>query len=143
VKSPVVYSAGLLRATGRGIDSTQWFRLSGLAGQRLFFPPNVAGWDETRWLDTATFRGRWNLASFALKPAALDPKGAESPDSAKVLLARARAFLGHPPLTAQTRRALLDFANRTLAGATDPGAPTMVENALRQLIAIAPEVQTA
>ena len=28
------------------------------AGQRLFYPPNVAGWDDERWLDTATFRGR-------------------------------------------------------------------------------------
>ena len=24
------------------------------AGQRLFYPPNVAGWDDTRWLDTST-----------------------------------------------------------------------------------------
>ena len=141
VKSPVVYTAGLLRATGRGIDHQQWFRLSALAGQRLFYPPNVAGWDETRWLDTATFRGRWNLAAFALKPSALDPKRDTAPASASELLARAQAFLGHPVLTQATRRVLLDFARRTLAGATDAGAPVMVENALRQLIAISPEVQ--
>ena len=26
-------------------------------GQRLFHPPNVAGWDDDRWLDTSTLRG--------------------------------------------------------------------------------------
>jgi uncharacterized protein (DUF1800 family) len=141
IKSPVVYTAGLLRATGRGIDSAQWFRLSALAGQRLFYPPNVAGWEEARWLDTATFRGRWNLAAFALKPAALDPKSATSPQSPGELLARALAFLGNPTLTGQTRRVLIDFARRALTNASDRGANVMVENALRQLIAIAPELQ--
>jgi len=68
VKSPVVYTAGLLRATGRGIDSAQWFRLSALAGQRLFYPPNVAGWDETRWLDTSTLRGRWTAVAQMVEP---------------------------------------------------------------------------
>ena len=52
-----------------------------------------------------------------------------------------RPSSGTPPLTQATRRVLLDFARRTLAGATDAGAPVMVENALRQLIAISPEVQ--
>jgi uncharacterized protein (DUF1800 family) len=143
VKPPVVYTAGLLRAIGRGVDSAQWARLSGLAGQRLFYPPNVAGWDERRWLDTATFRGRWNLAAFALKPKALDPKRDSSPASATELLARAQRFLGSPALTPATRQVLLDFARRTLAGATDASTHVMVENALRQLIAISPEVQTA
>ena len=76
--------------TGRGIDSQHWFRLSALAGQRLFYPPNVAGWDETRWLDTATFRGRWNLAAFALRPSALDPKRDTAPAERRASSSRAR-----------------------------------------------------
>ena len=143
IKSPVVFNASLLRATGRGIDSAQWFRLSSLAGQRLFYPPNVAGWNETRWLDTATFRGRWNLAAFALKPLALDPNRATAPSSANELLARAEKFLGDPTLTGATGRVLLQFAKSTLALATDSGANVMIENALRQLIAVSPELQTA
>lgn len=143
LKSPVVYNAGLLRAVGRGIDSAQWFRLSALAGQRLFYPPNVAGWNETRWLDTATFRGRWNLAAFALKPYALDPKRDTAPSGANELLARAEKSLGNPALSSGTRRVLLQFARSTLALASDSGSRVMVENALRQLIAISPELQTA
>ncbi len=65
VKPPVVYTAGLLRGSGRGIDTTSWGWISELAGQRLFLPPNVAGWDDDRWLDTATFRGRWMTANQA------------------------------------------------------------------------------
>jgi hypothetical protein len=139
----VVYTAGLLRAVGRGIDTAQWFRLSGLAGQRLFYPPNVAGWNETRWLDTATFRGRWSLAALVLKPFALDPKRDTAPTSANELLARAEKSLGNPALTSGTRRVLLQFARSTLSLANDTASRVMVENALRQLIAISPELQAA
>ena len=74
VKPPVVYTAGLLRAMGRGVDSAAWARLSAFAGQRLFYPPNVAGWEDDRWLDTATFRGRWEVANYASRPYALTDK---------------------------------------------------------------------
>ena len=66
VKPPVVYTAGLLRRIGRTIDTSEWVWLDALAGQQLFYPPNVSGWDESRWLDTATFRGRWYVASRVL-----------------------------------------------------------------------------
>ena len=33
------------------------------AGQQLFYPPDVGGWDYTRWLNTATFRARWFMAA--------------------------------------------------------------------------------
>ena len=114
VKSPVVYTAGLLRATGRGIDSQQWFRLSALAGQRLFYPPNVAGWDETRWLDTATFRGRWNLAAFALKPSALDPKRDAAPRPAPASSSHAPRHSSGTPCSRRRRAASCsNFARRT------------------------------
>ena len=59
VKPPVVHIAGLLRRIGAGITTTAWSWIGRSPGQQLFYPPNVAGWDDTRWLDTATFRGRW------------------------------------------------------------------------------------
>ena len=59
VKPPIVHTAGLLRRIGAGITTTAWAWIGQLSGQQLFYPPNVAGWDDTRWLDTATFRGRW------------------------------------------------------------------------------------
>ena len=79
VKSPVVYTAGLLRRIRRGIDTSDWVWLDSMSGQQLFYPPNVAGWDDTRWLDTATWRGRWWIAQAALDPYALDPEHATKP----------------------------------------------------------------
>ena len=80
VKPPVVYTAGLLRGLGRGIDTTAWVWLAEGAGQRLFYPPNVAGWDDERWLDTATFRGRWSIANTALSKSARRRKGKKAPN---------------------------------------------------------------
>ena len=59
VKAPMVAIAGMLRARGRGVDTGSWTWISDMAGQRPFRPPNVSGWDEQRWLDTSSFRGRW------------------------------------------------------------------------------------
>ncbi len=68
VKPPVVFVAGMLRALNRGIDTDSWTWLCSLAGQRLFAPPNVSGWDESRWLDTSTVRTRWQMVGYALRP---------------------------------------------------------------------------
>jgi uncharacterized protein (DUF1800 family) len=148
VKPPVVYTAGLLRALGRGIDTTSWVWLNDMAGQRLFYPPNVAGWDDTRWLDTATFRGRWDVAGYALRPTQLDPGKAKAPYDATKLLTAALGFWHQPPLGKPTHQALHTFAHRALgdAAGTDwkkKAYPPMVENALRHLIAVSPELQAA
>ena len=58
-KSPVVYTAGLLRTRGDRIETEDWIWLDAMAGQQLFYPPNVSGWNDDRWLDTSTFRARW------------------------------------------------------------------------------------
>ena len=71
-----------------------------MAGQMLFHPPNVAGWDESRWLDTATFRGRWVAANSALGPIALDPDPEKTPydsaETAETAVAKAIKFWGNP-----------------------------------------------
>ena len=148
VKSPAVYTAGLLRRIGRPIDTTSWSWIGSMAGQQLFYPPNVAGWDDTRWLDTATWRGRWWTAQNVLRPYALDPGKAVQPYDAAALVKNALAFWHEPPLTEHTQAALLAFAKAALADAANASwkrkqYAVMTQNALRQLIAVSPELQTA
>ena len=59
----MVYNAGMLRATQQFITTTAWSWLDDGAGQFLFYPPNVSGWDDRRWLDTSSWRGRWDIAA--------------------------------------------------------------------------------
>ena len=150
VKPPAVYIAGLLRATGQGVRTESLTWISSLAGQQLFYPPNVAGWDETRWLDTSTYRGRWAAANVIAGPRSHDPQSA-GPGwrkySAKQLVNRALRFWGSPTVSPATYSELLAFAQRALADAVDDwqkdSYPLMIENALRQLIAVSPDLQTA
>ncbi|HEY6149532.1 MAG TPA: DUF1800 domain-containing protein [Gaiellaceae bacterium] len=147
VKSPAVYTAGLLRALGRGIDTEAWTWLMQLAGQALFYPPNVAGWDDTRWLDTATYRARWAIASHAIRPKVLDSDKAKLPANAAKLMQRAESFWGHPSLTGHTHSQLNHFVKSALRDADDHwkkrSYPALIENALRQLLASSPDLQTS
>jgi uncharacterized protein (DUF1800 family) len=146
VKPPAVYLAGLLRGLGRGVDTEAWTWLLSLAGQQLFYPPNVAGWDDTRWLDTATFRARWEIAAYAIRPRVLKDNAKHVPHDPHKLLHRAEAVFGHPTLTGQTEATLTRFAKRAMADANADwkkrSYPPLVENALRQLLATAPDLQT-
>ncbi len=148
-KPPVVVSAGMLRALGKGVDSEAWSWLGSLAGQQLFYPPNVAGWDDARWLDTATFLGRWENAIQALRKQALDPSKppADLPSAPGALVDRALAFWGNPTLTPETRALLVRFATKAMGDATQSWQkrqyPVLVQNALRHLIVMSPDYQTA
>ena len=141
VKPPAVYTAGLLRAIDRGVDTSLWWRLSALSGQRLFYPPNVAGWDDSRWLDTSTWRGRWFTAMLALEPYR---DGTGSTSDPRKLVERARTFWGAPELTPETSKVLLAFARAALPQARKySNPPAIVEGCLRQLIALSPDYQTS
>ena len=147
VKPPIVHIAGLLRRIGAGITTTDWAWIGDLSGQHLFYPPNVAGWDDTRWLDTATFRGRWIGVERLLYDRRLDP-AKSAPADAPTVLGKALAFWNHPPLSDATHAALLRFAQSALGDAAGQRwkkqqYPALVENALRQLIAVSPDLQTA
>jgi uncharacterized protein (DUF1800 family) len=135
VKPPVVYAAGLLRALGRGVQDANWANLSADAGQRLFRPPNVAGWDDKRWLDTSTFRGRWFVAGTALRASASHSAARSAP----ALVDRAASALGVRTLTKPTRAVATRLAQDTLRSST----PEVAEQAVRQLLALSPEVQTS
>ncbi|HEY4347296.1 MAG TPA: DUF1800 domain-containing protein [Gaiellaceae bacterium] len=136
VTSPVVYNAALLRITGRFVDTAVWWSQSAAAGQQLFYPPDVGGWDFTRWLDTATFRARWFIA--ALVVGSSSPT--DSPSDAAQLVQRSVDFWGTPTLSTQTQGLLAGFAKAQLKRGA---APSSVETALRRLVATSPELQTA
>ncbi|MGH2906363.1 MAG: DUF1800 domain-containing protein [Solirubrobacterales bacterium] len=153
VKPPVVFTAGLMRTRNAGITSDAWSWLADLAGQRLFYPPNVSGWDDSAWLDTGTFRGRWNAVRYATDDDLLDPgddKITDAQDEAEngaQALARALAYWGNPKLSKVSTGVLLDFANQvgTSADSADwrkKPYRVMRQNALRTLIAMSPDRQT-
>src|SRR3954452_6118853 len=147
-KPPVVHVAGLLRRIGAGVTTDSWSWIGELSGQQLFYPPNVAGWDDTRWLDTARFRGRWIGVQRILQDRELDPSKGTAVLDAPTVLRRALSFWNNPPLSDATHRALLQFAQTALADAgrqhwKQVQYPVLVENALRQLIAVSPDLQTA
>jgi uncharacterized protein (DUF1800 family) len=150
VKPPIVFTAGLLRRIGESIHTTAWAWIGELTGQRLFYPPNVAGWDDTRWLDTASFRGRWiavqQMVSELRLNASKPPAG--TPTDAAGVLKKAIAFWHEPELSDATHRALASVAEAALADARgtkwkQQEYPVLLENALRLLVAVSPDVQTS
>ena len=147
VKPPVVLIAGMLRALGRPVDTEAWASLSSTAGQQLFVPPNVAGWDETRWLDTNTFRGRWLVAAEAVRPTSLGTRNsATHPRDPHELVARAIAYWDNPTISEETQGTLRTFVWRALEGASSRDVGNFAvyaENALRVLVAMSPDYQTS
>jgi uncharacterized protein (DUF1800 family) len=136
VKSPVVLNAGLLRMRGEYITSSIWWSLGQMSGQQLFYPPDVGGWDETRWLDTATYRGRWFIA--ALVQGADTPT--DTPDDPAQIVARSIAFWGNPTVSQTTQTLLAEFARAQIKRGARLGD---VETAVRRLVASSPDLQTA
>jgi uncharacterized protein (DUF1800 family) len=154
VTPPVVYNAGLLRAIGRGIDTTAWAWLSSAAGQQLFYPPNVSGWDFTRWLDTSTAKARWELASYVTAKSYPNPWPAQSEpeysatETPAVALSSALAYWGEPALGAESMQCITAFAESALNGlgtAKWQRSPyrALRQNALRMLVATSPDMQVS
>jgi len=124
-----------------------------MGGQVLFEPPNVAGWDDSRWIDTATWRGRWMAANYALEGHTLDPDPEKTkyPSTRKQSPAEAvdaaHRFWDRPALTQATRRELLGFAQRAAGVAKEPwqqeSYAILRQNALRMLIATSPDMHTS
>jgi Protein of unknown function (DUF1800) len=151
---PVVYNAGLLRAIGRFIDTTDWAWLSASAGQQLFYPPNVSGWDFTRWLDTSTAKARWEMASYVTANTYADPwpevgkQPYSETEDGRTALAGALAYWANPQLSGEAERCLAEFADSCLVGratAEWEQSPyrAIRQNALRMLIATSPDMQVS
>ncbi len=150
---PVVFNAGMLRAISRPIDTTAWAWLSANAGQQLFYPPNVSGWDFTRWLDTSTAKARWEIASYVTDktypnpwPAEGQPEYSATEDPATAL-SSALAYWGNPILSGESEQCIATFAQSCLKEplASWERSPyrAMRQNALRMLIATAPDMQVS
>ena len=152
VKPPAVYTAGLVRALGDGITQKAWSGadFGGDAGQRLFQPPNVAGWDDERWLDTGTFQGRWKIARLITAKYALAPgqnRDWPQDEDGPTAVRKALAFWGNPRITDETSAKLAEFADACLRSAEADWVIRSYrvsrQNALRMLIATAPELHTS
>jgi hypothetical protein len=153
VKPPVVYTAGLMRSVGRAIAEGDWVWLCDAAGQLLFNPPNVSGWNDSAWLDTSAWRGRFELAVYALNQTgnwrgSVDPwhDAYSKTEDAATAVTLAIDFVNNPTLTQATRDALGTFAAgclpATMASWQESPFRAMRQNALRQLIVTSPDYQT-
>ncbi len=150
---PVVYNAALLRSISRPIDTTAWAWLSANAGQQLFYPPNVSGWDFTRWLDTSTAKARWEMASYVTAktypnpwPEKGQPEYSKTEDPASAL-ANALAYWANPALSSESAQCIAAFAQsclqEPLAQWEQSPYRAMRQNALRMLIATSPDMQVS
>jgi hypothetical protein len=145
VKPPIVYIAGLHRARRKGVRG-DWAWIAELAGQRLFRPPNVAGWDDSRWLNTSTFRGRWIAANEIIGDDMIDDGAKyDARETTKVAVKRALKFWGNPLVSSATRKGFERYADAVADAATadweQESFRLLRQNALRTLIATSPDLQ--
>ena len=143
VKPPTVFVAGMLRARKRGITSNSWNWVLSGCGQVLYYPPDVSGWDDKRWLDTNTTLGRWEAVVMALEGDTADPNADYPPETPNEALKQARVFWGAPTLTTGGVAALNTFAHDAIAADAADWQRASRQNALRQLIAGCPDYQTS
>jgi uncharacterized protein (DUF1800 family) len=147
VKPPAVYVAGMLRSLGRGIDTESWAWLCDQMGQQLFWPPNVSGWDDDRWLDTSTMKARWLGVTYALEGSNFDAWNGEYDPEETVdeALNDALGAWGWPALRAEQQNELVAFSKRVESRIVAPWQRqpylALRQNALRQLIAVSPDMQ--
>lgn len=149
VKPPVVFAAGLMRSLKETINTESWTWLCSSAGQQLFNPPNVSGWDDDRWLDTSTTRARWLMVTNVLGDRHFDAWDEQTPyradESTREALNRALATFGWPALRAEHQQELISLSNRVTGRITDDWQKSpyraLRQNALLQLIAVSPDMQ--
>ena len=115
VTPPIVYIAGLLRATGETITTNDWAWVSQQAGQFLFDPPNVAGWNYADWLDTARWVGRFTAVNWVLTNHIVTGNRYSTDETPREAVAAALAFWGDPQLSKETVDNLIAFS-RTVEG---------------------------
>jgi hypothetical protein len=141
VKPPAVYVVGLLRARKKFINGELWSANAGLAGQRLYQPPDVGGWDDSNWLDSNTIFARWQTVYTLIAAHKIDSATYPATETPEQAVEAALAFWNHPLISEETRRILLDCATAAVASASDSLTRAQRQNALRQLVAISPDFQ--
>ena len=143
VKPAIVFAAGLMRATGRTITDDNWTWMCSMAGQQLFHPPDVSGWDDDNWLDTSTMAGRWTLVNEALRGRTVTPSGAYPAETPEQALQAARALWGDPPLTDETVSALQQWSASAIAPTASAWMRAYRANALKMLVGMCPDHHTS
>ncbi|WP_217923686.1 DUF1800 domain-containing protein [Miltoncostaea oceani] len=119
VKSPFVYTAGMLRMTGGRVDDESWVYRLDQMGQVPFHPPNVSGWEGgTSWLSTSSIRARFDAATAVLRDTIEDGSISAKQTPAQALRS-AMAATGSPRVGPRTRRALQSYAVSSVKGRTD------------------------
>ena len=150
VKPPVVYLAGLLRGSGRWLDTESWTWLSDMMRQRLFVPPNVAG------LGGRPLARHRHVAGAVARPPRTslrereeDPgKPYDETEQPATAVDRALAFWGQPTVSGTTRGAPARRSRSAVNAAADKpykrrGYFASRQNALRLLVATSPDLQTS
>ena len=145
---PVVWTAGLLRASRQTITTGGWAWIAGITGQMLFQPPNVSGWNYTQWLDTSRWAGRLSAVDMALpKPLGGKAYPYGLTENASEAYQHAVEFWGGRPLSELARQHLLELGRRIERGHT--GGSNQVtslqlrQNAFRTLVPLSPDWMTA
>jgi len=145
IKPPVVYTAGMLRQTGTYIKTDDWVWMLDQMGQKPFYPPNVAGWNQNEaWLSTGTLRMRFQAAAALLNDAIKDGSvpAQRTPEQA---LARSRTYAGQPWTSRATTSALASYSRRSVAGKDQKWEIKHYwperERVLRQILLAGPDAQ--
>ncbi len=143
VKPPAVFAAGLLRALGKSITDGAWSWMLAAAGQELFHPPDVSGWDDSRWLDTSTMAGRWMIVNHALAGRTVQPSGSYPVESAAQALDAALALWKRPVLTDETVSALIAWFDGALPAGANGWQRASRANAMKMLVGMCPDHHTS
>ena len=152
VKSPIVYTAGLLRQRGDRVETDRLglARRDGRAAALL--PAEREGLERDALAQHLHLPARWLIARQRATEPRYEPDRSpadERPPADPVkLVDRALGWWGTPRSRPQTRNALLSYAQTTMAAAIADAerqktVSVMAYNALRHLAAVSPEMQTA
>jgi uncharacterized protein (DUF1800 family) len=120
VKSPLVYTAGMLRKTNQFITTDSWTWMLDDMGQRPFYPPNVSGWEQDEaWLTTASVRARYQAASQVIRAMKIKDGSIPKTQTPAQALSQAIRMTGRPWISAQSRASLTRFSRDSVATKTN------------------------
>ena len=125
-----------------------WTWLCADAGQQLFWPPNVSGWDDTPLARHHTMRARWLLVTYVLDDHNVDAwDGSYRPDrDGRTRRWTARSATGATRRCARSSRTSWSASPSSacpgsLANWQQSAYRALRQNALRQLIGVSPDLQ--
>jgi uncharacterized protein (DUF1800 family) len=127
VKPPIIYMVGVLRMLAaplrHGGSSNLQSAMNDMQ-QRIYQPPNVAGWEGgMSWFNTNTVQGRFGMISRAqylrysnYYSGTANPAADINPETAAAVVERAHDSLGRPWISQATRDALVTWAGTAPTG---------------------------